>query len=289
MLGVNVSPREFWHSGFVERTLATLEKTGLDPSLLCIEITENTMMRDTDQAARRAQQLREHGILVAIDDFGTGYSSLSYLREFPIDVLKIDQAFISTLAEDDQQLGLVQAIISMARALHLVVVAEDGAGRYRLLALLAGGSAVGVGAATAGVTAQESPTPNPVQLGTQSTPSPDSSSLDIEGDQVRVEASPSPLDDILDSVNTAGSADSPGTESPDADTAGTGSAQSVDSPDTADTGDNDSPDVDNSGPGSQSSGPGNADSADSPDSDNSGPGSDNSGSGDGDDNSGSGS
>lgn len=160
----------------------------------------------------------------------------------------------------------------------------------RLLALLAGGSAVGVGAATAGVTAQESPTPDPVQLGIQSTPSPDSS-LDIEGDQVRVEASPSPLDDILDSANTGGSPDTAGTGSSQSvgtassDTSGTESAQSAqtpDTPDTADTGDNDSPDVDNSGPGSQNSGPGNAESADSPDGDNSGPG-------DGDDNSGSGS
>ncbi|HEX5948453.1 MAG TPA: hypothetical protein VFZ45_02695, partial [Actinomycetota bacterium] len=139
----------------------------------------------------------------------------------------------------------------------------------KLLALFAGGSAVGIGAAAAGVSSPDSITPSAVELGDQG------SSLNIEGDEVRVEAQASPLDDVLDSASTAGSPDTPGTE--DVDTAGTNSANTA-SPDTATA---DSPD--NSGPGSFSSGPGSgvdatADTGD----DNSGP-NDNSGPGTGGD------
>ena len=123
-LGVNVSTRQFWNAGLAEQVLDTLEETGLDPSLLCIEITESTMMQDAEHAADIVRDLREHGVLFAIDDFGTGYSSLSYLREFPIDVLKIDRAFIGALNQDEQLIRIVRAIVEMARALNLVVVAE---------------------------------------------------------------------------------------------------------------------------------------------------------------------
>jgi hypothetical protein len=153
----------------------------------------------------------------------------------------------------------------------------------RLLALLAGGSAVGAGVAGAAVTTQDATAPDPVEVGGGGT------SLDIEGDQVRVQAEASPLDDLLDSANTAGSPDTPGTE--DVDTAGTESnsantnSPNTNSPDTsnsasADTATGDSPHTDDS--------PESPDTADSPD--NSGPGSFSSGSGSGgEDNSGSGS
>lgn len=123
-LGVNMSSRQFWNVGLVDRVRGVLADTGMDPSRLCIEITESAMMRDTDHAGAVVRALREHGVMFAIDDFGTGYSSLSYLREFPIDVLKIDRAFISALDDGSQQQQLVQAIVAMARALNLVVVAE---------------------------------------------------------------------------------------------------------------------------------------------------------------------
>jgi diguanylate cyclase (GGDEF)-like protein/PAS domain S-box-containing protein len=123
-LGVNVSTRQFWNVEFGDLVLEVLEETGLDPNLLCIEITESTMMRDTYQASSSVRDLRKHGVLIAIDDFGTGYSSLSYLRQFPIDVLKIDRSFVMRLHDDEQQLQLVQAIVAMARALNLIVVAE---------------------------------------------------------------------------------------------------------------------------------------------------------------------
>jgi diguanylate cyclase (GGDEF)-like protein/PAS domain S-box-containing protein len=123
-LGVNISTRQFWNAGFAERVRTILDETGLDPTLLCIEITESTMMRDAHQASSAVRELREHGVLFAIDDFGTGYSSLSYLKQFPIDVLKIDRSFIRRIDEDEQQFELAKAIVSMARALDLVVVAE---------------------------------------------------------------------------------------------------------------------------------------------------------------------
>jgi hypothetical protein len=162
----------------------------------------------------------------------------------------------------------------------------------QLLALLAGGSAVGAGVAGA-ITSQEATAPQPVEAGDGD------ASLDIEGRAVRVDAQASPLDDLLDSANTAGSPDTPGTE--DVITAGTESANTTNSPASANTNspdttntaspDTESPDSadspDNSGPGSESSGPGpNGDDG----VDNSGPGSVSSGSGSGgDDNSGSGS
>lgn len=122
--GVNLSARSFWRAGLVEQIIDVLDKAGLDPRLLCLEITESTLMRDTDQATRVVQELRAHGVLIAVDDFGTGYSSLSYLRTFPIDVLKIDRTFIHGLEDNEQQVQLVQAIVSMGKALDLEVVAE---------------------------------------------------------------------------------------------------------------------------------------------------------------------
>ncbi|TVR72047.1 MAG: EAL domain-containing protein [Sphaerobacteraceae bacterium] len=123
-VGVNLSSRRFWNAGLREDVMAVLERTGLDPSLLCIEITESTMIQDIAHAVEVVTSLRNHGVMFAIDDFGTGYSSLSYLREVPIDVLKIDRTFITALGEDDPTLKLAEAIVAMARALNLYVIAE---------------------------------------------------------------------------------------------------------------------------------------------------------------------
>lgn len=123
-VGVNLSSRRFWHAGMSEDVLAALEKSGLDPSLLCIEITESTMIQDMAHAADVVNKLRDRGVLFAIDDFGTGYSSLSYVREFPVDVLKIDRTFITSLSDNEQQKKLAEAIVAMARALDLYVIAE---------------------------------------------------------------------------------------------------------------------------------------------------------------------
>ena len=94
------------------------------------------MLRDAEKVWADLRELRELGVRIAIDDFGTGYSSLSYLRQMPVDVLKIDKSFIDDILRSDEQLALVEAIISLARTLKLAVVAEgieDQAHRRKLV------------------------------------------------------------------------------------------------------------------------------------------------------------
>lgn len=122
-VAVNISAIHFQQSGFTESVKEILRESGLEPRYLELEITENSMMRNTKQAIAVLRELKELGIAVSIDDFGTGYSSLGYLRKFPIDTLKIDQSFVRALAEDDDA-AIVTAILHMARALKLRVVAE---------------------------------------------------------------------------------------------------------------------------------------------------------------------
>jgi diguanylate cyclase (GGDEF)-like protein len=123
-MAVNVSAIEFRDEHFLESVFATLSKTGLDPSLLELELTESVLMTHAETAASILQTLRERGVQVAIDDFGTGYSSLSYLRKFPVDALKIDQSFVRQINAASDNAPIVTAVISMARSLKLRVVAE---------------------------------------------------------------------------------------------------------------------------------------------------------------------
>ena len=123
-VAVNLSPRQFTQKGLVQSIAAILTDSGLAARYLELEVTESMVMSDVDHAITILRELKQLGVQIAIDDFGTGYSSLSYLRRFPIDVLKIDQSFVSdiTLAEDDA--AIVHAIISLARGLRLQVIAE---------------------------------------------------------------------------------------------------------------------------------------------------------------------
>ncbi|MGH2712036.1 MAG: putative bifunctional diguanylate cyclase/phosphodiesterase [Actinomycetota bacterium] len=120
-ISVNVSSQQLQDLSFSKRVAATLQEAGLPPSALVIEITESTMMEETDRAARVLNELRELGVRVAIDDFGTGYSSLSYLRLLPIDILKIDRSFISSLPEEH---AIAATIASLADTLGMVSIAE---------------------------------------------------------------------------------------------------------------------------------------------------------------------
>lgn len=115
---------QFTDERFVERLFQILEQSDVRPSLLQLEITEGVLMKRAEATATKLQSLREKGIQIALDDFGTGYSSLSYLRRFPLDILKIDQSFVSQIGAMAGDTALVTAIIEMARALNLVVVAE---------------------------------------------------------------------------------------------------------------------------------------------------------------------
>ena len=98
--------------------------SGVDPALLCVEITETALLRQTALAHDNIVGIRERGIAIAIDDFGTGYASLTYLRQYPIDVIKIDRSFVTHLTEPSQDHRIVAGIIALAEALGMSVTAE---------------------------------------------------------------------------------------------------------------------------------------------------------------------
>jgi len=123
-VSVNLSGRHVQDPSLLADVRAALDASGLDPSLLTLEITESVMMHNTSEAVAALRQLKELGVKVAVDDFGTGYSSLSYLQQFPVDVLKIDKRFIETLGTADGDDALTRAILSLGDALGLETVAE---------------------------------------------------------------------------------------------------------------------------------------------------------------------
>lgn len=123
-VNVNVSARQFRDPGFLDQVSRTLESTGLAPGSLVLELTESVLMRRDEQVQGVMRILKDLQVSIAIDDFGTGFSSLSYLREFPIDVLKVDKSFIDDICVDAQQVALVDGIIRIADTLGLQVIAE---------------------------------------------------------------------------------------------------------------------------------------------------------------------
>ena len=123
-LSVNLSERQKDLGLNAQQLDALLKETGLAPSLLTLEMTESLLMEDSNDCQQWLTSLKSLGCHLAIDDFGTGYSSLSYLKRFPIDLLKIDRAFIQDLTENSEDRLLVEAIISMAGSLKLGLVAE---------------------------------------------------------------------------------------------------------------------------------------------------------------------
>jgi diguanylate cyclase (GGDEF)-like protein/PAS domain S-box-containing protein len=123
-IAVNVSPVEFRDTGFVEGVRTALLKTGLEARYLDLELTEGVLMENAESTASALHELKSMGVHLAVDDFGTGYSSLSYLRQFPIDVLKIDQSFVQQITSNSDDSTIVTAIISMGKSLKHIVVAE---------------------------------------------------------------------------------------------------------------------------------------------------------------------
>jgi EAL domain-containing protein (putative c-di-GMP-specific phosphodiesterase class I) len=122
-ISVNVSPKQFAKSNLANEIASVLEQTHLDPSCLNLELTETMAMSDVDKTGNVLSELKALGILLSIDDFGTGYSSLNYLRRFPVDILKIDRAFVSNMDIDDNR-KIVATIVMLAHNLGLRVVAE---------------------------------------------------------------------------------------------------------------------------------------------------------------------
>ncbi|NGO09051.1 aminotransferase class I/II-fold pyridoxal phosphate-dependent enzyme [Streptomyces sp. HC44] len=123
-LNVNVSARQFRDTGFVDQVRQVLARSGLAPGSLVLELTESVLVRRDEQIRTAMRTLKDLGVSLAIDDFGTGFSSLSYMREFPIDVLKVDKSFIDDIITDGQQVALVEGIVRIADVLGLQVTAE---------------------------------------------------------------------------------------------------------------------------------------------------------------------
>jgi EAL domain-containing protein (putative c-di-GMP-specific phosphodiesterase class I) len=121
---VNLSPVQFRRGNLEELIAQALEHSGLDPACLELEVTESTLVQDTEKFIQALQRLTAMGIRISIDDFGTGYSNLSYLQRFSVDTLKIDQSFVRTLTTNPQNQTLVTAIIQMAKGLNLNTIAE---------------------------------------------------------------------------------------------------------------------------------------------------------------------
>ena len=123
-MSVNVSMRQLESDELVTDVADALSASGLDPSSLTIEVTESTLIRDADATVARLRRLKDLGTLIAIDDFGTGYSSMAYLRQFPVDILKIDRSFVAEVDGSTDSAALIHTLVELGRTLGLVTLAE---------------------------------------------------------------------------------------------------------------------------------------------------------------------
>jgi EAL domain-containing protein (putative c-di-GMP-specific phosphodiesterase class I) len=123
-LSINVSPRQFRQQDFVNTVQTALKRSGADPQALIFEVTEGLMIDDVDATVSKMHELTALGIRFSIDDFGTGYSSLAYLKRLPIYEIKIDKSFVQDISRGADSTAIVDAMLSMAKHLHLHVVAE---------------------------------------------------------------------------------------------------------------------------------------------------------------------
>jgi EAL domain-containing protein (putative c-di-GMP-specific phosphodiesterase class I) len=123
-ISVNVVAQQIQRGNLIDEIDHILKTYEIDPSSLELEITESSLMDDSEVAGQVLQQLKARNITIALDDFGTGYSSLSYLGQYPIDVLKIDRSFISKIGAHCHQEAIVRAILAMGHSLNMQVVAE---------------------------------------------------------------------------------------------------------------------------------------------------------------------
>jgi EAL domain-containing protein (putative c-di-GMP-specific phosphodiesterase class I) len=138
VLRINVSPVQLVTAGIVDTVAATLDEFGLDPSTVCLEITESVVVQDIDATRQTLFGLKDVGVQIAIDDFGTGYSVLTYLKSLPVDSLKIDKGFVQSLDTNAGDLAIVRSTMALADAFGLDAVAEgveSVAAAERLLSL----------------------------------------------------------------------------------------------------------------------------------------------------------
>lgn len=134
-VAVNLSVAQIMADGFYDSVSSLIEKAGLPPELLELELTESMLMADVEKAISVMQRLSALGVSLSVDDFGTGYSSLSYLKRFPLSALKVDRSFVSDITADTNDVSITRAIITMAHALKLRVIAEgvETAGQMKML------------------------------------------------------------------------------------------------------------------------------------------------------------
>jgi predicted signal transduction protein with EAL and GGDEF domain len=123
-IAVNVSGQQVRTEAFADQVLDVLQRTGLPPTALEIEVTEHVMMRQVEHSVEQLVRLQNRGVSIAIDDFGTGYSSLSYLKVLPIDILKIDQSFVRDIEVDPDDRAIVESVIVLGKTLRKTIIAE---------------------------------------------------------------------------------------------------------------------------------------------------------------------
>ncbi len=132
MLSINISAKQLEHPDFLNDLFSLLDQYDFPSNMLEIELTEQVLIQNFEASMKTLEILHEAGILIAIDDFGTGYSSLSYLKNFPVDVLKIDRSFIQDIHKDKGSVEIVRAIIAMGKSLKMEIVAEGVETREQL-------------------------------------------------------------------------------------------------------------------------------------------------------------
>jgi EAL domain-containing protein (putative c-di-GMP-specific phosphodiesterase class I) len=123
-LAVNVSVRQFHQADFVQQMQTVIERTGVEPRRLKLELTESSLAHDMDDIVAKMQQLKALGVGFSLDDFGTGYSSLNYLKRLPLDQLKIDQSFVRDILTDSNDAAIARMVIDLGESLHFAVIAE---------------------------------------------------------------------------------------------------------------------------------------------------------------------
>src|SRR5262245_39170149 len=144
-VAVNISGRHLQYADLVADVRSALESSGLEPENLVIELTESTIMHNTEVNLERFRELKSLGVRLSIDDFGTGYSSLSYLHRFPIDILKIDRAFVTRLTESGDGPDIARAVVMLGETLGLETIAEGIEQEEQVTELLQLGCVAGQG------------------------------------------------------------------------------------------------------------------------------------------------
>jgi diguanylate cyclase (GGDEF)-like protein len=123
-IAVNVSARQLQHPEFVDHVDSAIERAGLPPGLLTLELTESVLAAAGERVEQQLETLKERGVKIALDDFGTGYASLAYLQRLPVDIVKIDRSFTAKIDSGEDDLALLRGIVGLGKALGLQLVAE---------------------------------------------------------------------------------------------------------------------------------------------------------------------